>query len=303
LLRTIVDVRRLGPERADQARGRLKSRLDKLDQLPPEHPLRQAEHPLRKAAQTEADLDASKPEAYKIADFLDATAKPVTHPADNMIATLDRFEAVHGRLQKLKEHIQTSGISEETRRILLAQLHEVQRFEAEVGGESSITDVETLAKQLQQDVIEAVAQPPGPRVSAAARLRRLRPAARPPGPRVPVAAQLADVAGGSGRFPASRVSPSAAPLVAQVLTGARVPSRTIRTGRWWPSFTEDLAIFLAFLTLIAVAVISVAATNYFPTETFGSSGDYIKLFAAGITAGTASSILASLFLWKPSAQD
>jgi hypothetical protein len=98
--------------------------------------------------------------------------------------------------------------------------------------------------------------------------------------------------------------PTAAPLLAgRAITGSRAPARTIRTGRWWPSLTEDLAIASAFLALMAAAAISVAASEYFPSVTFGSVGDYFGLFAAALATASASGILASLFLWKPSAQD
>jgi hypothetical protein len=279
LLRAIRDVRTLGPERADQARKRLTARLEKepKERLPPEHPLRRAASYQAKRSKNE------------ITDFLDATAKPITHPADNMIATLDRFDALCEALEKLAGHIdRTIGITNEKKEMLRGRLEEVRRFVAEAGDEPSITDAEALAEQVQQQVVNA-AQPVVPG----------RTAARPP-----VAGRVADMGGTQVPIHHSRELPVAAPLLAgQVLTGPRVPERTIRTGRWWPSLTEDLAIFLAFVVLMAVAAISVAASDYFPTATFGSSGDYLKLFATALGTASASSILTTLFLWKPSAQD
>lgn len=274
LLRTIRDVRRHGPIRAGEARARLKRRLEdeKLEEsLPPERPLWRA-----------ASAEANRSE-NRITDFLDGTAEPVTHPADDMIATLNRFVALGARLDKLDDHIKrTSGIEEDRKKLLRARLEEVQRFLAVAGDETSISDVDALADQVQGQVIEA-AEPLAPR---------------------PTAALVAEMGGEQAAILPSRHLPAAAPLLAnRALTGPRAPARTIRTGRWWPSFTEDLAIALAFLALMAVAAISVAASDYFPTATFGSTGDYFALFAAALGTASASGILTSLFLWKPSSQD
>jgi hypothetical protein len=272
LLRMIRDVRQFGPVRAREARERLRRRLEEPEQRLP------SGHPLRMAA-----LDEVNRSDHTITDFLDANAEPVTHPADKMIGTLDQFDALDLRINKLANHLdRTDGCDHQSKAKLHARLDEVRRFLATAGDASSIADVDDLADQLQSQIVEAAQ--PGASPSADA--------------------LVAEMTAGQQTVMTPQRLPPAAPLLAgRAITGPRAPARTIRTGRWWPSFTEDLAIASAFLALMATAAISVAASDYFPTVTFGSTGDYLGLFAAALGTASASSILASLFLWKPSAQD
>lgn len=268
ILPMVLALRRTAVSQAADARQRLDKVMGASD-LP-------MTHPIMIAALEERDR-----KSVSVDDFYSGPTKRERHPADDLIAAVNRASLVWQQLGRAEWFI--DRLPDPERGGMRRLLSNAKLVLGEAREAASLTFAADMEREVWRKLSDLVVQAGdlasiGDALEAGDDGRALRPTDAPP----------------EERFPGVDVVPLPFPLPFAPEPVSRVPGAV-------PLIWAGALTLITVIILAIVAGASVASAVWAPNETFGSLSDYLALVVAAFGSSVVTSLLAALLLWRVSA--